>query len=317
MRKNLGAKNLLEERRKQKKSIKYLINEFPEKPKNQERSHSFNYLRKQLKEINIDLVKHGENTRLFTIEKKLDKLNDDFGEMKIKMGTINDTLDTILLISLSKDDHCPNNQKIKINNIIKKQRENIIRKFTNANSYNAHNNQNNANIQLNNTPIRGMKIKASLNNNNPVFYNKYEQRKYTEAINMNKINRSNTSRTNINKKLNIPNSYQDDFSSKKSDSRYSNNQSKRSKNDSIYAINDRGSFNYLNNKEKINKSFVNPFRMDINNKEDKKKPKKYDKNSETSKAPIGLRKNEKTKKQILYKLLLEQSDNSSKSQNGN
>ena len=56
--------------------------------------------------------------------------------------------------------------------------------------------------------------------------------------------------------------------------------------------------------------------MDINNKEDKKKPKKYDKNSETSKAPIGLRKNEKTKKQILYKLLLEQSDNSSKSQNG-
>ena len=86
---------------------------------------------------------------------------------------------------------------------------------------------------------------------------------------MNKINRS-TSRTNINKKLNIPNSYQDDFSSKKSDSRYSNNQSKRSKNDSIYDINDRGSFNYLNNKEKINKSFVNPFRMDINNKEDKK-----------------------------------------------
>ena len=269
-----------------------------------------------MKEINIDLVKHGENTRLFTIEKKLDKLNDDFGEMKIKMGTINDTLDTILLISLSKDDHSPNNQKIKINNIIKKQRENIIRKFTNANSYNARNNQNNANIQLNNTPIRGMKIKASLNNNNPVFYNKYEQRKYTEAINMNKINRSNTSRTNINKKLNIPNSYQDDFSSKKSDSRYSNNQSKRSKNDSIYAINDRGSFNYLNNKEKINKSFVNPFRMDINNKEDKKKPKKYDKNSETSKAPFGLRKNEKTKKQILYKLLLEQSDNSSKSQNG-
>ena len=69
MRKNLGAKNLLEERRIQKKSIKYLINEFPEKPKNQERSHSLNYLRKQLKEINIDLVKHGENTRLFTIEK--------------------------------------------------------------------------------------------------------------------------------------------------------------------------------------------------------------------------------------------------------
>ena len=68
--------------------------------------------------MRINLDEHDEKTRLYKIENNTNKLLDEFGGMK-------DTLDTILLINLSKDTNCPYNQRMKLNNILKK-RENII-----------------------------------------------------------------------------------------------------------------------------------------------------------------------------------------------
>ena len=89
-----------------------------------------------------------------------------------------DTMNTILLITLSKDTNCPYNQRIKLNNILKK-RENIILKYTNANKNNARDNQINANIPI------------------PVFIKRYEHRKYSAAININKT--KNAPRINLKK----------------------------------------------------------------------------------------------------------------------
>jgi len=68
-----------------------------------------------LKEINLD--EHDEKTRLYNIENNTNKLLDGFADIK-------ETLDTILLITLSKDTNCPYNQRIKINNILKKKEKN-------------------------------------------------------------------------------------------------------------------------------------------------------------------------------------------------
>ena len=113
MRKYSSAKNLLEQRRIQKKNEKH-----SEKPKIPEKRNSFNELRNKLNEVRINLDEHDEKTRLYKIENNTNKLIDEFGGMK-------DTLDTILLITLSKDTNCPYNQRMKLNNILKK-RENII-----------------------------------------------------------------------------------------------------------------------------------------------------------------------------------------------
>ena len=76
-----------------------------------------------------------------------------------------ETMNTILLITLSKDTNCPYNQRIKFNNILKK-RENMILKYANANKNNA----------------RKIKINTSLKNDNPAFIKKYEHRKYSTTI---------------------------------------------------------------------------------------------------------------------------------------
>ena len=131
-----------------------------------------------------------------------------------------ETMNTILLITLSKDTNCPYNQRIKLNNILKK-RENIILKYANANKNNARDNQINANIPINETKARKIKINTSLKNDNPAFIKKYEHRKYSTTININKT--KNAPRINLKKKSNIADSFREDFSSKKSDSKYSNN----------------------------------------------------------------------------------------------
>ena len=192
----------------------------------------------------------------------------DISDIKQNIGKMNDTMDTILLITLSKDTNWPNNQRIKINNFLKKQRENIIHKYTNTNPNNVNNNQIMANIPINTTPAGKIKIKATFKNDNPVFDNKHKHQKYRISININ--NESNVSKIISNKKSNIAYSSRDDFSSKKSDSKYSNSKSIKLKNDSIYTINNKNSFNYLNNKKRRNKDSVNPFRTDINKKKDKK-----------------------------------------------
>ena len=114
--------------------------------------------------MRINLDEHDEKTRLHNIENNTNKLLDEFGGMK-------DTLDTILLINLSKDTNCPYNQRIKINNILKK-RENIILNYTNANKNNARNNQINANISINTTPARKIKLNSSSKNDNSAFIKK-------------------------------------------------------------------------------------------------------------------------------------------------
>jgi len=110
MREYSSSKNLLEQKRIQKEKEKH-----PEKPKIQEKRNSFNELRNKLKEINLD--EHDEKTRLYNIENNTNKLLDGFADIK-------ETLDTILLITLSKDTNCPYNQRIKINNILKKKEKN-------------------------------------------------------------------------------------------------------------------------------------------------------------------------------------------------
>jgi len=206
MREYSSAKNLLEQKRIQKKN--------PKNPKIQESRNSINELRKKLKEIRINLDEHDEKTRLYNIENKTNKLLDEFAEIKQNIGKLNDTMDTILLITLSGNAGCPYNQRIKINNILKKQRENIIRKFIKNNPNNANNNLINANIPINTTQARKIKINSSFKNDNLFFNKKYEHQKYSVSININNTN--NASKINLKKKTNIADSSLDDFSSKKS-----------------------------------------------------------------------------------------------------
>ena len=81
-------------------------------------------------------------------------------------------------------------------------------------------NQINSNIPINTTKARKIKINTSLKNDNPAFIKKYEHRKYS-TTNINKT--KNAPRINLKKKSNIADSFREDFSSKKSDSKYSNN----------------------------------------------------------------------------------------------
>ena len=211
-------------------------------------------------------------------------------------------MNTILLITLSKDTNCPYNQRIKLNNILKK-RENIILKYANANKNNARDNQINANIPINTTKTREIKINTSLKNDNPAFIKKYEHRKYSTTININKT--KNAPRINLKKKSNIADSFREDFSSKKSDSNYSNSLSIKSKNYSMGAFGGRCCFGYLNTKDRRNNNSLNPFRTDIYKKEDKKQQKNYAKASNNNKALINKRKNDNQKKKFIIKLLPE------------
>ena len=181
-------------------------------------------------------------------------------------------MNTILLITLSKDTNCPYNQRIKLNNILKK-RENIILKYANANKNNARDNQINANIPINETKARKIKINTSLKNDNPAFIKKYDHRKYRASININKT--KNAPKINLKKKTSIADSFREDFSSKKSDSNYSNSLSIKSKNYSMGAFGGRCCFGYLNTKDRRNNNSLNPFRTDIYKKEDKKQQKNY------------------------------------------
>ncbi len=182
MRKYSRGKNPLKTGEVQKKyeNISLLRNEFLKNPKIQERSRSFNEVEKNLKEKNNVLSNVGEKDRFYVIESRLDKIdiklgkiNNDIVDIKEDIGEMKNTMDTLLLLSLSKDTYCPVNQKIKINNILKKQREKILRKFNNTNPNNEIDNQINPNIPNNASPIR-KKIKTHLKNDKPLFSNKYE-----------------------------------------------------------------------------------------------------------------------------------------------
>lgn len=290
MRKNSSAKNLFEPKRIQKKNEKH-----PEKPNAKERRSSLDELRNKLKEIRINLDEHDEITRLYNIEKNTNKLLHEFGGMKDTMNTMNDTMDTMLLITLSKDTNCPFNQRIKLNKILKKKRENIIRRYTNPNQNNVSHNQVNPKIPINRTPVNKIKINSSFKNDNPSFANKYEHRKYSTAINNNKTN--NAGKINLRKKLNISDSSRDDFSSKKSDSKYSNNLSIKPKSDSMGAIAGGFGFSHLNTKKIRNNDSLNPFRTNIYEKEDKKQQQKNcAKPSNINKTFINKRKNDSKKK---------------------
>jgi len=289
MRKYSSAKNLLDQRRIQTEKEKH-----PENPKIQESRNSFNKLRNKLKEINLD--DHDAKTRLYNIENKTNKLLDGFADIK-------ETMDTILLFALSKDINCPYNQRIKINNILKKQREKIILRYMNANQNNTSNKHINANYPISTTPARKIKINSSFKNNNPAFIKKYEHRKYGAAININKTN--NSKKINLKNKSNIADSSREDFSSKKSDSNYSNSISIKTKNNSMVALRGGYGFGYLNTKERRNNNPLNPFRTDIYKKEDKKQQKNYVKASNINKTLINKSKNDNKKKKFHNKFLLE------------
>jgi len=283
MREYSSAKNLLDQRKIQKKKEKH-----PENPKIQESRNSFNELRNKLKEINLD--EHDDKTRLYNIENKANKLLDGFADIK-------ETMDTILLITLSNDTNCPYNQRIKINNILKKKRENIILRYSDPNQ----NITSNKHISAN--PARKIKINSSFKNNNPAFIKKYEHQKYGTSININKTN--NAPKINLKKKSNIAGYSREDFSSKKSGSNYSNSLSIKSKNDSMGVFGGGYDFGYLNNKERRNNNPLNPFRTDIYKKENKKRQKNKAKASNINKTMINKSKNDNKKKKFHYKFLLE------------
>ena len=68
-------------------------------------------------------------------------VKDNTNKLLVEFGEMKDTMDTVLLITLFKDTNCPYNQRIKVNNILKKRRENIIRKFIKDNPNSANKNQ--------------------------------------------------------------------------------------------------------------------------------------------------------------------------------
>ena len=219
-----------------------------------------------MKEVRINLDEHDEKTRLYNIENNTNKLLVELGGVKDntnklldEFGGMKDTLDTILLITLSKDTNCPYNQRIKLNNILKKKRENIILKYTNTNPNNTSNNQINVNIPINTTLNRKIKINSPLKNDNPAFIKKYDDRKYRASININKT--KNAPKINLKKKKSIAD--------------YSNSLSIKSKNYSMGAFGGRCCFGYLNTKDRRNNNSLNPFRTDIYKKEDKKQQKNY------------------------------------------
>ena len=201
MKKYASAKNLFHERREQKKFKKFslLRNEFINDQEIQERSRSFNGVEQRLNEIDKDIAKFGKKYRPHTIEFKMNILNNkfwamkndiggmkvdirsmkkdigamkkDIGGMKHDIGGMKNTMDTLLLISFSKDSDCSVKEKIKIQNILKKQRETFLRKFNNSNPSNTINNQINPNIK---TPPKKDKS---------IFSYKYEHPKISSTIN--------------------------------------------------------------------------------------------------------------------------------------
>ena len=232
----------------------------------------------------LDLYKENNINKLlfefWGVKDNTNKLLVEFGEMKdntnkllVEFGEINSTMDTVLLITLFKDTNCPYNQRIKLNNILKKKRENIILKYTNTNPNNTSNNQINANIPINRTLNRKIKINSPFKNDNPAFIKKYDDRKFRASININKT--KNEPKINPKKKTSTADPFREDFSSKKSDSNYSNSLSIKSKNYSMGAFGGRCCFGYLNTKDRRNNNSLNPFRTDIYKKEDKKQQKNY------------------------------------------
>ena len=290
------------------KKISLLRNEFINDQKIQERSRSFNGVEQRLNEIDKDIAKFGKKYRPHTIEFKMNILNNKFwamkndiggmkddigsmkkdigamkkdigamkkdigamkkviGGMKHDIGGMKNTMDTLLLISFSKDSDCPVKEKIKIQNILKKQRETFLRKFNNSNPSNKINNQINPNIA---TPIREKKIKTPPKKDKSIFSYKYEHPKISSTINKIKKQSYNSLKINIKKNENLADSYTDDFSSKKSEPKDSQNQKIKTKINSS-SVNVRTSFNNLNNKKGKNRGSENKFKTNIDKKQDKK-----------------------------------------------
>lgn len=340
MKKYASAKNLFHERREQKKfgGFSLLRNEFINDQEIQERSRSFNGVEQRLNEIDKDIAKFGKKYRPHTIEFKMNILNNkfwamkndiggmkvdirsmkkdigamkkDIGGMKHDIGGMKNTMDTLLLISFSKDSDCSVKEKIKIQNILKKQRETFLRKFNNSNPSNTINNQINPNIA---TPIREKKIKTPPKKDKSIFSYKYEHPKISSTINKIKKQSYSSLKINIKKNENLADSYTDDFSSKKSEPKDSQNQKIKTKINSS-SVNVRTSFNSLNNKKGKIRGSENKFRMNIDKKQDKKQQKKYLKNKNIYKPSNNLKKEDK--KKIYIKFSQEQNGSSSKSQSG-
>jgi len=148
-----------------------------------------------------------------------------------------------------------------------------------------------------------IKINSSFKNNNLAFIKKYELRKYSATININ--GEGDTPKINLKKKSNKADFSREDFSSKKTDSNYSNSLSIKSKNNSMGAIGGGYNFGYLNTKERRNNNPLNPFRSDIYKKKDKKQQKNYTKASNINKTLINKIKNDNKKKKFHYKFLQE------------
>ena len=294
MKKIASGKNLLQERREQKKleKISLLRDELFNNREIQERSRSFKGVKEKLNEINKDLENFDKKDQLNTIESKINKLNINFGTMKKDIGEIKDTMNSLLLISLSKDTYCPVNQRIKISKILQKQREKILRNFNNSNPNNKINNQINPNIA---TPIREKKIKTPPKKDKSIFSYKYEHPKISSTINKIKKQSYNSLKINIKENLNLADSYTDDFSSKKSEPKDSQNQKIKTKINSS-SVNVRTSFNSLNNKKGKNRGSENKFRTNIDKNQDKKQQKKYLKNKNIYKPSNNIRKKEDKKK---------------------
>ena len=96
----------------------------------------------------------------------------------------------------------PNKQKAQINKILNREREKIICKFNNTIPKNESNNKKiNTKFPYNAPPLVNSKIKALFKKENlAVFAKKYEQRKSSATININKRKSDIISKSNIKKK---------------------------------------------------------------------------------------------------------------------
>ena len=164
--------------------------------------------------------------------------------------------------------------------------------------------------------IEKRKAKTPLRNksNKYDFTNKINQPTRKSIINIKNQSYNIFSEFNNYKANKVANSFKEDLSSKRTETKSSLNQSKKSK----YSINgnsDRSPIINLKNKRKTNKEFGNLFEIKINKKEDKKQNIKYPKKNDIKKTKNN-KKNNENKNQFLYKLSLEQSDNSLKSKAG-
>ena len=170
MRKSFSAKDSISMIRA-KKIFSILGKDFSIVQKIQKRSHIFNKIGNTLDKVSTN--QKPKTNRFDILESKLDQLKKDIGEMK-------NSVNTLLLIYLCKEDFFSFEQKQKMKDIIKKEGKKILNRF-NINNSNINNNKNQLlkRSRCNKIKIEKKKFKNTFNNKNKKssFINKLNQSK--------------------------------------------------------------------------------------------------------------------------------------------